>query len=372
MEVKKGYKKTEIGVIPEEWNVKKLNEVAHFSNGKGHEQYIDDSGEYVVVNSKFISTEGNVRKHSRQNLSPLLKNEIALVMSDIPNGKALAKCYIIEKNNTYTLNQRIGCIRPKDGDSKYYYYQLNRNEYFLSFDTGTGQTNLRRNEILDCPILIPNNHSEQTAIATALSDTDALISSLEKLIAKKRNIKQGAMQQLLQPKEGWVVKSLGNLTLSISSGKSNTEFKEGKYPIYGSTGIIGWSNNYDYQGEKILIARVGANAGTVNKVSGLYCVSDNTLIISLDKGVDIDFVYFRLIYLNLNNLVFGSGQPLITGGQLNILSFPMPKKNEQETISKIISDIDAEIKALEAKLEKYRQIKQGMMQQLLTGKIRLV
>jgi type I restriction enzyme S subunit len=182
------------------WEFKLLGEVADFSNGKAHEQFIDENGNYIVVNSKFISTEGCVVKHSNQNICPLFKGDITIVMSDIPNGKALAKCFIIDIDNKYTLNQRIGTIRPKAGNSKYYFYQLNRNKYFLSFDSGTGQTNMRKNEILDCPVPLPPTINEQTKIAQILSDMNAEIVTLEKKLEKYKMIKQGMMQNLLTGK----------------------------------------------------------------------------------------------------------------------------------------------------------------------------
>jgi len=194
MELKEGYKQTEVGVIPEDWSIKPLSAVAFFTNGKAHEQFIDDNGDYIVVNSKFISTEGDVFKNSSVCICPLKKGDITMVMSDIPNGKALAKCFIIPKDNKYTLNQRICSLSTEISEKRFLAYILNRNKYYLAFDSGTGQTNLKKNDVIGCPIPLPPTKDEQTAIATALSDADALIQSLEKLIAKKQNIKQGAMQ----------------------------------------------------------------------------------------------------------------------------------------------------------------------------------
>ena len=181
----------------EAWEVKKLGEVCEFKNGAAHENVVDENGEYIIVNSKFISQEGNVRKYSNAFLCPLYKDEIVMVMSDIPNGKALAKCYIIEENNKYTLNQRICAFYPKQNfDSMFLYYKINRNEYFLSFDSGSGQTNLRKDEVLNCPIDFPN-YQEQTRIATILSDMDAELEALEAQLQKAKQMKQGMMQELL-------------------------------------------------------------------------------------------------------------------------------------------------------------------------------
>lgn len=145
----------------------------------------------------------------------------------------------------------------------------------------------------------------------------------------------------------------------------------GKYNVYGSTGIIGYSNLYDYSGVKILVARVGANAGTINIVDGKYGVSDNTIIIDVSQQYNVKYVYYQLKYLNLHSLIFGSGQPLITGTQLKQLKFRNVELKEQVTIVKALSDIDSLISSLQKLIEKKKAIKQGAMQELLTGKKRL-
>ncbi|KAA3652001.1 MAG: restriction endonuclease subunit S [Bacteroidetes bacterium] len=181
----------------EGWEEKQLGEVCEFFNGKAHENSIDPNGEFIVVNSKFVSTSGKVFKKSNNNLFPLLKNDIVMVMSDIPNGKALAKCFLIPVDNKYTLNQRICSFRTEIVDTKFLFFILNRNKYYLAFDSGTGQTNLKRNEVLECPIKLPKTKQEQTRIANILSDMDLEIEQLETKKAKVEQLKQGMMQELL-------------------------------------------------------------------------------------------------------------------------------------------------------------------------------
>lgn len=175
----------------------------------------------------------------------------------------------------------------------------------------------------------------------------------------------------LLPKD-WEERNLGDVTLSIVSGKSNTKPETGDFPIYGSTGIIGYKRHADYKGKKILVARVGANAGTVNKVDGNYCVSDNTLMVTYKPDVDVDFSYYQLLNYRINRIIFGTGQPLITGSQLRSLRlrFP-PTKKEQSAIAKSLSGTDALTESLDLLIEKKKNIKQGAMQELLTGKKRL-
>ena len=153
------------GLLPVRWEVKTLGESCEFYNGKAHENHIDDRGDFTVVNSKFISSDGTKGKKTMHNLFPLYKNDIAMVMSDVPKGKALAKCYLIEEDNKYSLNQRICVIRSNKFDIKFLYYHLNRHPYLLSFDNGENQTNLRKNDILKCPLCIPPLAEQKRIVA---------------------------------------------------------------------------------------------------------------------------------------------------------------------------------------------------------------
>lgn len=155
---------------------KSLRELASFRNGKGHEKSVVEDGKYVVVNSKFISTQGMVRKYANEQICPLYTDDILMVMSDLPNGKALAKCYLVEQDETYTLNQRIGAFHVKDENivsTKFLYYSLNRNPQLLAYDNGSDQTNLRKDDILDIKISIPSKEI-QDYIVLVLEKFDKL------------------------------------------------------------------------------------------------------------------------------------------------------------------------------------------------------
>ena len=158
---------------------------------------------------------------------------------------------------------------------------------------------------------------------------------------------------------------LKDITHSISSGKNKERLENGKYPVYGSTGIIAYTNTPIYDGDRILVARVGANAGFVHIAEGQYDVSDNTLVLDLNEAVLLDYVYFHLMNMNLNQYAKGGGQPLITGGLLKELSIPVPTKEKQKEILEILNrfyklshDIDsgipAEIEAREKQYSYYR------------------
>ena len=137
------------------------------------------------------------------------------------------------------------------------------------------------------------------------------------MIGKDKQIPQGYNDSPLGiiPKE-WEVKRLGDLCNDIYSGRNKYRTELGRYPIYGSTGIIGMTDKYQYEGNKILIARVGAHAGLVSMACGKYDVSDNTIIVENKERSSTYFIYQQLIAANLNKMIFGSGQPLITAGML--------------------------------------------------------
>lgn len=184
-----------------EWVEKSLGQVAAYENGKAHEQDIDEQGRYIVANSKFISTSGEVKKFS--NAANLLakKNDILMVLSDVPNGRAIAKCFYVDKDDTYTVNQRICRVTAKKAVSVVLFYLLDRNKYFLAFDDGVKQTNLKRDDVLSCPVVLPKDKEEQQKIADCLSSLDALIAAQAEKLDALKALKKGLMQQLFPTME---------------------------------------------------------------------------------------------------------------------------------------------------------------------------
>ena len=162
------------------YTIVNLEYLVDFRNGKGHEKNIVADGKYIVVNSKFISTDGEIKKYADEQICPLYRNDILMVMSDLPNGRALAKCYLVDEDDKYTLNQRIGAFTVNRFDlvtTKYLYYILNRNSQLLRYDNGADQTNLRKANILNLSIAIPTIE-EQEKITEILDRFDSLCNDL--------------------------------------------------------------------------------------------------------------------------------------------------------------------------------------------------
>ena len=178
------------------WQSTLLGAVVDYENGRAHENEIDEEGNFIVVNSKFISTDGEVVKRTNNPYCLADKEDILMVLSDVPNGRAIAKCFFVDQSGKYTVNQRICRLRSKNINSKLLFYLINRNPYFLSFDDGVKQTNLKKNEVLECPLMIPSSPIKQQKIADLLSSIDDLIIATGQRIKSLKEHKKGLMQQL--------------------------------------------------------------------------------------------------------------------------------------------------------------------------------
>lgn len=140
--------------------------------------------------------------------------------------------------------------------------------------------------------------------------------------------------------------TLGDVTITVASGRSKCRSIKGSYPVYGSTGLIGYTEKAPYSGDALLVARVGANAGLVNAVNGEYDVSDNTIIIRPNSEWNVRFAYHQLINMNLNQYAVGAGQPLITARLLRSLKLVLPSLEVQERIASILDEFDVLVSSL--------------------------
>jgi type I restriction enzyme, S subunit len=287
-------------------------------------------------------------------------------------------------------------------NSRFVFYFL-RSLNFSRHNSGGAQQSLNRNFIAPIPVAVPPL-LEQEAIAEALSDANALIESLEQLIAKKRQIKQGTMQELLTGKkrlpgfatepgykqtevgvipEGWGLRPLGEVVTFLDGKRRPVKDADrakmhGSIPYYGASGIVDYVNDYLFDEDLILLAEDGENILSRNcclafRISGKAWVNNHAHVLRPNPDVSIGFLTDYLESLNYERFNSGTAQPKLN--KQACIGIPIalpPALAEQEAIAAILTDMDAEIAALEAKLVKTRQLKQGMMKELLTGKIRLV
>ena len=174
-----------LGDVPVDWTLKRLQNVCHFQSGKAHEPFICDDGIYMCVTSRFVSTEGMKCKMCSENISPARKNDTLMVMSDLPNGRALAKAYFVGDERAYAVNQRVCILRPISVAPKYLYYLLDRSPEFLQHDDGINQTHLSNSEFLKPQFPFPP-YDEQVVIAsyldTELAQFDTLTAEAQRAI----------------------------------------------------------------------------------------------------------------------------------------------------------------------------------------------
>ncbi len=387
--IPKGYQKTEIGIIPEDWEVKRLGEISNIKTGKRNGNEEVEEGKYP-----FFVRSQKVKKIN----SYSFEGEAILIPGEGGIGTIIH--YI---NGKFDYHQRVYKISNfKDSEvAKFIYYSMIKN-----FDNHAQKNSVKATvDSLRLPTFIefeypaPKSPVEQSLIAQVLSNTDELIESLTKLIEKKKNIKQGAMQQLLTGNkrlEGfsgeWEEKRLGDVAEMSSGGTpltSNNSFYGGQIPwvvIADMTRI----KKYLFDTEKTITEQglLNSSAKLFKKGTLLFAmyasigkcaianvdVTCNQAILGIDpKKIDTEFLYYYLAFNEQKFIQMGQA-----GTQNNLnkeivqnLTIPYPPLKEQSAIASILSDMDSEIESLEAKRDKYINLKQGMMQELLTGRIRL-
>lgn len=285
-----------------------LGKSCEFFNGKAHEKSIDENGKYIVVNSKFISSEGKSFKRTNEQMFPLYKGDIVMVMSDVPNGKALAKCFIIDKDDTYSLNQRICCIRSKEFDTKYLYYQLNRHEHFLSFNNGENQTNLRKDDILACPLIKPSMEIQKALVSEI---HDAYISLGKALINIEKNIDNSKelFYTLLEEKFKDLKKTKIVNECKVIAGQS----PEGKYYNTEGNGLPFYQGKKEFQKKYLgrpttwtslvtkeaetgdILMSVRAPVGPVNIATENICIGRGLAAIRPSITINKDFLFYFLL-----------------------------------------------------------------------------
>lgn len=369
-----GYKHTEVGYIPNDWDVKRLSDVGEvkmcrrvFNSETKPQGQIPffKIGTFGKEADAFISER--LYNSYRQRFSFPKKGDIL-----ISAAGTIGRTLIYDGKPAYFQDSNIVWLDNKDTliPNNFLYHVLQ----FVKYTTEGGTIQRLYNSILrSAKIRCPPTKAEQTAIATALNDADTLIHQLEQLLTKKRNIKTGAMQELLKPKESWKVKKLGEV-LKVRHGKSQKEVvsENGVYPILASGGVIGMANSFLYNKPSVLIGRKGTIDEPQYMETPFWSV-DTLFYTEIYDGYDAKFIYYMFNLIDWYSYNEASGVPSLNAKTIELIEKQFPKsKNEQSFIAQILSDMDNEIQELERKIEKYKMMKQGMMQSLLNGKIRLI
>ena len=417
------FKMTELGPIPVDWEVKRLGDLFELSA----------AGDLQTECSSRIKTDINIH--------PIYSNglEDAGLYGYTSKPRYRADSITITGRGTLghaeyrTLDFdaiiRLIVMRPSRRlDGRYVAFQINYSNPFHFEITSIPQLTVP--QVSQALILLPPL-AEQRRIAGALSDVDELISALGKLIEKKRNIKTGAMQELLTGKtrlpgfgnpetqslcasvlkkdtefedldfntetqrhevtefkmtelgpipKDWEVKRLGDVANILDNRRvplSESQRKSGAFPYCGANGIVDYIDRYEFDEEAVLIAEDGGNFADfatrpiAYKMSGKYWVNNHAHVLTVKACCDLDYLFSYLSHKDITDIISGGTRAKLTRAQLENIIISLPPLAEQQAIAAVLSDIDAEIAALEADRAKYESIKQGMMQELLTGKTRL-
>ncbi len=414
IDIQKGFQKTDVGMIPSDWEVKTLGVLGNFKKGKNIPKNTLQSNGLPCVLYGEIYTKYNF--HASQ-LTSRISNETAKNATEIKYGDILfagsgetleeiGKCFTYSGNEKAFAGGDVVVFTSKNIDPIFLGFLLNSentNRQKSLLGQGSSVFHIYSSNLKNIQTPLPPTKAEQTVIATTLNDADALITQLEKLIAKKRNIKQGAMQELLKPKEGWEVKAIGEIVDKFIDYRGVTPKKLGM--SWGGGNILALSANnvqrgyIDYKKEAYcgsedlykrwmrdgdcskgdILLTMEAPLGNVAYIpdNKKYILSQRTILLKTSKIIESDFLRYLMMSTYFQKSLFqnasGSTAQGIQRKKLEkiIVSFPK-SQNVQIKIAQILSDMDAEIEALEKKLKKHKMIKQGMMQNLLTGRIRLI
>ncbi|BAY68308.1 restriction endonuclease subunit S [Anabaena sp. FACHB-709] len=414
------YQKTEFGIVPNDWKIRKLVECCNKITDGTHdtpkplaqgipfltaihvkEGFIDFNNCYYLPQSIHESI------YKRCNPE---KNDVLMVNI----GAGVATTALIDVEYEFSL-KNVALLKPDKNNliGSYLNYCLSLNKFRITNQllSGGAQPFLSLKQIGEISIPIPPTIEEQEAIAQSLSDVDALITECDRIIAKKHNTKQGTMQQLLTGEKRlpgfsgeWEVEEFEQVLKVVDGDRgdnypSNDELFDNGYCLFLSaknvtkggfkfsdcTFITKEKDNLLGNGKLCKKDVVLTTRGTVGNIAFFdYSVpfenirinSGMVILRSEDKNLDNSYLYSflksHLFQTQIDRAVFGSAQPQLTVKGISKFKIPVSSLPEQKAIAQILSDMDTEIAALEQKRDKYKAIKQGMMQELLTGKTRLI
>lgn len=378
--LREGYKTTDLGIIPSDWEVVEVKEAYGIYNNsrlpisgkiretiQGKYPYYGPTGIQDYINEYRLDGEYSLIGEDGDHFLKWRNMPMTLLVT----GK-------------FNVNNHAHVIKGLKNHTEWFYWYFYHRDITAHLSRqGAGRYKLNKRTLETLKMAIPSL-LEQKAISNALSDTNNLIQSLENLIDKKKKIKQGAMQQLLTGKKRlpgfsaeWEVKKLGEVA-DIRTGKRNNQDKvsDGLYPFFVRSQDVERINTYSYDGEAVLVPGEGGIGNIFHYINGKFEVHQRVYKISDFLNVSGKYVYYYMKQSFGAHAMKNTVKATVDSLRLpTFQEFELKIPNnfeEQKAIVQVLSDMDAEIKALEEKLEKVKTVKQGMMQELLTGRIRLI
>lgn len=419
--IPKGYKKTEVGIIPEEWDVVTFKlAVAKVEAGTSVNSWNQTAycGSVGILKTSCISS-GFFEKIENKRV---IDQDISRVTCPLVEGRI-----IVSRMNTPMLVGMLAIV-PKDNYSGLYLpdrlwsLSVNANYFDAHFVHHWGHTQQYRQDVTTASdgtsdsmkniskskflsLYIPQPPlPEQKAIAEVLSDMDALIQAQKELIAKKRGIKQGAMQGLLSGRvrlpgyetkgwkhtdigdipDNWVVKTIEECMDNLDNlrkplNESDRKKMQGYIPYCGANGVLDFVNDYVINRPIILMAEDGGyfdeyeTRPIAYRMQGPLWVNNHAHILVAKEHCYQDYLFYCLVHKNIMSFLSNGTRAKLNKSEMNKIKMIVPiERQEQQAIAQVLSDMDGEIETLEAELEKLHHMKRGMMQELLTGRIRLI
>ena len=405
-EEKKEFKKTEVGWIPEDWNINKFGELVSIRNQKVFASY-NLQGLVCIDLEHIAPADGNLLLKRKESSSKSIKYRF--YPNDVLFGRLrpyLRKYWLSDCEGICSTEIWPFIVNQNKAHSIFVYSVIQSNRFIeaASISYGTHMPRADWDVLSALDIALPTL-KEQEAIAEALSDVDDLIRSLDALIEKKQAIKKGAMQQLLTGKKRlpgfsgeWEVKKLGDIGKFCSGNGFPLQHQGdlgGKYPFFkvsdmnnkGNQVIFNYANNYIsettrkklnskvFPSGSIVFAKIGAAIFLERKryLIRPSCIDNNLMAFVFDtNSYNVNFIYSLFLNTKIGELANTTALPSLSSKDISKIVFIVPGIQEQKAIAEVLSNIDNEIQALQKKRDKYKQIKQGMMQELLTGKTRLI
>ena len=382
---------------PKNWQFKRLGELAAFvtSGSRGWARFYAQAGA-LFIRSQNVR-DGRLRFDDVQYVSPpagaegdrtkVKRHDLLITIT----GNSVGNVALVEEDFAEAyISQHVGLVRLKEPAAAPYIcrylspFSPGNAQIFLS-QSGQSKPGLKLQNLRDLSIASPSTAREQHAIAEALGDVDALLGGLDRLIAKKRDLKQATMQQLL-PGQTRLAGFSGEPEITTFSQvvrhhAGNSALIKGKllssgasslYPAFSASGQDVWREHFEHEGEAIVVSAVGSRCGKAFKAAGKWSAIANTHVVWPDR-TKINIRYLEL-FINDENfwLKSGTGQPFVLFKQTFSRPLLLPSITEQAAIADIVSDMDAELGVIRARRAKTAAVKQGMMQELLTGRTRLV
>ncbi len=371
---------------PQGWKEHKLGSLGIFSKGQGiRKKEVKDSGLPCVRYGEIYTYYGTVVRDIKSFIdletskqSKKLNNGDILFAGSGETKEEIGKATVFLGTQETYAGGDIVIFSPQEVHPVFLGYLVNSPQIVkqkMRMGKGDAVVHISSRDLSDVNLCIPENMFEQKVIAEALSDIDELISNTNALLIKKKQVSDGVKNQIFSKNENWISERLGKLAKLYQPETIPAKyFSQVGYPVYGANGVIGNYARSNHNTSQILISCRG-NVGTVNFSESKAWINGNAMVVNIDSNDQLDkrFFYHLLSFQDFSKIATGSGQPQIVRGPLEVFNVDLPKElAEQQRLGRLLDDLDHEISCIGIELNKYQDLKKAAMNDLLTGKVRLV